>query len=159
MTLSIDPRWISAACLSFFGMAATAQSPAPASNPPAVVAEDTRPPNNTPTDENLFYIRSSGVIADGTFIAASLNSGGSAISEKLAYLILQAQDHPYQITVAGGNEAKTMRVIRDAFDSAGATELPHLDFTFIGSAKSAARVAKLVTGVHGAFHTRPTLYP
>jgi hypothetical protein len=158
MTRSIDPRWILAACLSFFGMAATVPA-APATNPPAVVAEDTRPPNDTRTDENLFYIRSSGVIADGTFIAASLNSGGSALSEKLAFLILQAQDRPYQITVAGGNEAKTMRVIKDAFDSAGATELPNLDFTFIGSAKAAARVAKLVTGVHGAFHTRPTLYP
>jgi hypothetical protein len=155
MTRSTDLRWIPAACLSFFGMAATAPL-APATNPPAT-AEDTRPSNETPADENLFYIRSSGVIADGTFIAASLNTGGSDISEKLAFLILQAQDRPYQITVAGGNEAKTMRVIKDAFDSAGATELPHLDFTFIGSAKAAARVAKLVTAVHGTFHTRPTL--
>jgi hypothetical protein len=158
MTWPIDPRWFPAACLSVFGMAATAP-PAPATNSPAVVTEDARPPNDTPRDENLFYIRSSGAIADGTFIAASLNTGGSALSEKLAYLILQAQDRPYQITVAGGNEAKTMRVIKDAFDSAGATELPQLEFTFIGSAKAAARVAKLVTGVHGTFHTRPTLDP
>jgi hypothetical protein len=138
-------------------MAATAQAPAPATKPPAVAAEDTRPPTISPTNENLFYIRSSGVIADGTFIAASLNTGGSALSEKLAYLILQAQDRPYQITVVGANETKTMRVIKDAFDSAGATELPQLDFTFIGSTKAAARVAKLVTAVHGTFHTRPTL--
>jgi hypothetical protein len=155
----IDLRWVAAACLSFLGMAAAAQSAAPAPNPSAAAAPGTRPPNDTRADENLFYIRSSGVIADGTFIASSLNSGGSDMSEKLAYLILQAQDHPYQITVAGGNETKTMRVIKDAFDSAGAAELPHLDFTFIGSPKAAARVANLVTAVHGTFHTRPTLYP
>src|SRR5277367_6139115 len=109
MTGPLHRRWISAAGLALFGMAAMAQSSAPAANLP----------NHTPADENLFYIRSSGLIADGTFIAASLNSGGSAVSEQLAFLILQAADHPYQITVAGGNETKTMRVIKDAFDSAG----------------------------------------
>jgi hypothetical protein len=153
------PQWIRAACLSFCAMAAAAQSPAPATNPPQAIAADTRAPNDTRQDENVFYIRSSGLIADSTFIAASLNSGGSGVSEKLALLILEAQDHPYRITVAGGNELKTMRVIKDAFDSAGLTQLTFLDFTFIGSPKAAARVEKLVAAVHGTFHTRPTLYP
>lgn len=81
------------------------------------------------------------------------------MSEQLAFLILKAQDSPYRITVAGGNETKTLRVIKDAFDSAGQTQLTFLDFTFIGSAKAAARVEKLINAVHGTFHTRPTLYP
>jgi hypothetical protein len=59
--------------------------------------------------------------------------------------------------VAGGNEAKTLRVIKDAFDSAGEKELTLLDFTFVGSAKAAVRVEKLVTAVHGTFHTRRAL--
>jgi hypothetical protein len=142
------PQWIFAlACLLVFDTAVLAQACAPSPGP----ADD------AVKDENVLYIRSSGLIADSSFIAASLNSGGSAVSEQLAFLILQAVDHPYRITVAGGNEVKTMRVIKDAFDSAGPMQLPYLDFTFIGSAKAAARVEKLVTAVHGTFHTRTAL--
>ena len=81
------------------------------------------------------------------------------MSEQLAFLILQARDRPYQITVAGGNEPKTLRVIKDAFDSAGPVDLPYLKFTFVGSSKAAARVEKWVTAVHGTFHTRLKLDP
>jgi hypothetical protein len=147
-----------AACLILLGLSAMAQSPAP-TNPPTPIAGDASPPTAARKDENVFYIRSQGLIADSSFIAASLNGGGSAMSEQLALILLQARDHAYQITVAGGNELKTMRVIKDAFESAGATELTFLDFTFVGSAKAAARVEKLVKAVHGTFHTRPILYP
>jgi hypothetical protein len=147
-----------AACLILLSLSAMAQSPAP-TNPPTPIADDASPPTGARREENVFYIRSQGLIADSSFIAASLDGGGSAMSEKLAFLILQARDHAYQITVAGGNELKTMRVIKDAFESAGATELTFLDFTFVGSAKAAARVEKLVKAVHGTFHTRPILYP
>ena len=152
-------RRISASCLLLFAIAAMAQSSAPAAHPPEPTATDTSPPNAGPKDEKVFWIKSQGLIADSAFIAASLNSGGSAMSEQLAFLILKAQDSPYRITVAGGNETKTLRVIKDAFDSAGQTQLTFLDFTFIGSAKAAARVEKLINAVHGTFHTRPTLYP
>jgi hypothetical protein len=147
-----------AVCLISVSLSAVAQSPAPSTNPSAASAEDTSPPNGT-TREQVFYIRSSGLIADSTFIAASLNGGGSAMSEHLAFLILQARDHSYQITVAGGNEPKTLRVIKDAFDSAGVVDLHLLDLTFVGSSKAAARVEKLVKAVHGTFHTRLKLDP
>jgi hypothetical protein len=160
MTRPHHPGSISAAaCLVLFGMAAMAQSPASSGNPQAAIAAEANPPIDARKDEKVFYIRSSGLIADSTFIAASLNTAGSVMSEQLAFLILQAADHPYRITVAGGNEAKTMRVIKDAFDSAGPVQLLNLDFTFIGSPKAAVRVEKLVTAVQGTFHTRPTLYP
>lgn len=135
--------WISATFLMCLGLPALAQSPAPP----------------TDKDEGLFYIRSSGLIADSTFIAASLNGGGSATSEQLALLLLQARDRPTQVTVAGGNEAKTLRVIKDAFDSAGQVDLSLLNFTFVGSAKAAARVEKWVAAVHGVFHTRLKIDP
>lgn len=135
--------WISAALLMCHSLPAHAQTPAPPTN----------------KDEALFYIRSSGLIADSTFIAASLNGGGSALSEQLALLLLQARDRPTQVTVAGGNEAKTLRVIKDAFDSAGAVDLSLLNFTFVGSAKAAARVEKWVTAVHGSFRTRLNIDP
>jgi hypothetical protein len=151
--------WIFAACLISFGLPASAQSPAPSSNPPTAAADDTNPPTGTNKGETVFYIRSSGLIADSTFIAASLNGGGSAMSEQLALLILQARDHATQITVAGGNEPKTLRVIKDAFDSAGQVDLALLNFTFVGSPKAAARVEKLVKAVHGTFHSRSTLDP
>jgi hypothetical protein len=152
-------RWVLAACLIFSGMSATAQSPASAPNSPTAVADDASPPPGASKGETVFYIRSSGLIADSTFIAASLNSGGSAMSEQLALLLLQARDHAYQITVAGGNEPKTLRVIKDAFDSAGSVDLHFLDFTFVGSPKGAGRVEKLVSAVHGTFHTRLKLDP
>jgi hypothetical protein len=153
-----SPR-VFAACLLFVGISTMAQTPAPSINSPAAIADDTSPPSGASKGEQVFYVRSSGLIADSTFIAASLNGGGSAMSEHLAFLILQARDHSFRITVAGGNEPKTLRVIKDAFDSAGATELPLLDFTFVGSPKAAARVEKLVKEVHGTFHSRLKLDP
>lgn len=151
-------QWLFAAGLIFLSLSVMAQSPAP-THPPAPIADDARPPPGTRREENVFYIRSQGLIADSAFIAGSLDGGGSAMSEKLAFLLLQARDHATQITVAGGNELKTLRVIKDAFESAGATDLTLLDFTFVGSAKAAARVEKLVKAVHGTFRTRPTLDP
>ena len=151
-------QWIFAACLALFHISATAQSAA-STNLPAAITDSTSPPTDSNKGENVFYIRSSGLIADSTFIAASLNGGGSAMSERLALLLLQARDHSTQITVAGGNEQKTLRVVKDAFDSAGAVDLTLLNFTFVGSAKAAARVEKWVTAVHGTFRTRLKLDP
>jgi hypothetical protein len=152
-------QWLIAASLIFFGFSAMAQSPAHPTNPPTAIADDSSPPTGASKDETVFYIRSSGLIADSTFIAASLNGGGSAMSEQLALLLLQARDRATQITVAGGNEPKTLRVIKDAFDSAGAVDLTLLNFTFVGSPKAAARVEKLVKAVRGTFHTRLKLDP
>jgi hypothetical protein len=73
--------------------------------------------------------------------------------------VAQTPDHSTQITLAGGNETKTLRVIKDAFDSAGAVDLTLLNFTFVGSPKGAARVEKWVTAVHGTFHSRLRLDP
>jgi hypothetical protein len=151
-------QWLFAACFICCGLSATAQSPAP-TNPSTEVAENTSAPTGVTNAENVFYIRSQGLIADSTFIAASLNSGGSAMSEQLALLLLQARDRSTQITLAGGNEPKTLRVIKDAFDSAGSVDLTLLNLTFIGTPKAASRVEKLVKAVHGTFHTRPKLDP
>ena len=152
-------QWLFAACLSLFGLTTLAQSPTPPTSPPSATADDTHPPTGATKDENVFYIRSSGLIADSTFIAASLNSGGSAMSEQLALILLQARDRATEITVAGGNEQKTLRVIKDAFDSAGSVELTLLNLTFIGSPKAAARVERWVTAVHGTFRSRAKLDP
>ncbi len=152
-------RCLFAACLILCGQTTLAQSPAPQAAPPAPIAENAHPPTGVTKDENVFYIRSSGLIADSTFIAASLNGGGSAMSEQLALILLQARDRSTQITVAGGNEPKTLRVIKDAFDSAGPVDLTLLNFSFIGSPKAAARVEKWVTAVHGTFRSRAKLDP
>jgi hypothetical protein len=151
-------QWMFAACSIFLCLSGVAQTPAP-TNPPSAIADDTSAPTGASKSETVFYIRSSGLIADSTFIAASLNGGGSAMSERLALLLLQARDHSTQITLAGGNETKTLRVIKDAFDSAGPVDLTLLNFTFVGSPKAAARVEKWVAAVHGTFHTRPKLDP
>jgi hypothetical protein len=140
------------ACLIFLGASAASIGL------PAAVIGDSGLATGATQEETVFFIPSSGLIADSTFIAASLSGGGSAMSEQLALLILQARDRATQITVTGANETKTLRVIRDSFESVGLVDLSLLDFTFIGSPKAAAHVEKIVKAVHGTFHTRLNLH-
>jgi hypothetical protein len=138
-------------------MTVAAQSTPPTSDPsPGTPAERASPPSAA-NKETVFFIPSSGFIADHTFIVYSLTQGGSAMSKQLANLLSQAAQHPYQITVAGQNEAKTLNVVKSAFDILGDLELHDLDFTFVGSPKAAAHVKKLVKAVGGTYHTRLTL--
>jgi hypothetical protein len=152
MTRMTSFRYVFAACLIFLGASAASEAL------PAAATNDSTLPVGATQEEIVFYIPSSGFIADSTFIAASLGGGGSAMSEQLALLILQARDHATQITVTGANETKTLRVIRDSFESAGSVDLSLLDFTFVGSPKAATHVEKLVKAVHGTFRTRLKLH-
>jgi hypothetical protein len=110
-----------------------------------------------PSKQNIFFIQSSGFIADRTFMAVSAASGPSAPAKALASWLTIAEHCPLQLTVAGKSEPKTLRVIRDAFELIGKMDLRELDFTFVGSASAASNVARLVNAVGGKFHTRPKL--
>jgi hypothetical protein len=108
-----------------------------------------------PTKQNVFFVKSSGFIADRTFMAISVTNGTSAPAKELASWLTIAEECPLQLTVAGKSEAKTLRVIKDAFELIGKANLHELDFTFVGSTSAASTIKKLVDTVGGTFHTRP----
>jgi hypothetical protein len=110
-----------------------------------------------PSKQNVFFVKSSGFIADRTFIAVSAANGPSAPAKALASWLTIAEQCPLQLTVAGKSEPKTLRVIKDAFELVGKVDLRALDFTFVGSAPAASNVERLVNAVGGTFHTRPKL--
>ena len=142
--------------MSLVGMSTIAQPSNPSTNC-TVDRVDTSSLYDAPTKQNVFYFPSSGFIADRTFVAASAMNGPSRSAKELAGWMTIATDCPLQLTVAGKNEAKTLRVIKDAFDLIGDRDLHGLDFTLVGSTGAAARVEKLVRAVGGTFHTRPKL--
>ena len=95
-----------------------------------------------PTKQNIFFVKSSGFIADRTFMAASVINGPSAPAKALASWLTIAEKCPLQLTVAGESEPKTLRVIKDAFELMGHVDLHDLDFTFVGSAAAALNLEK-----------------
>jgi hypothetical protein len=105
----------------------------------------------------VFFVKSSGFIADHTFLAISAANGPSEPAKELASWLTIAEECPLQLTVAGKSEPKTLRVIKDAFELIGKVELRSLDLTFVGSASAAVHVEKWVTAVGGTFHTRTGL--
>jgi hypothetical protein len=118
---------------------------------------DTKSLYDWPSKQNVFFVQSSGFIADRTFMAVSAAKGPSAPAKALASWLTIAMNCPLQLTVAGKNEPKTLRVIKDAFGFIGKADLRNLDFTFVGTAPAATNVEKLVNAVGGTFHTRPKL--
>jgi hypothetical protein len=109
------------------------------------------------SSELLFFVPSSGWIADHTFIAASKLDGPSATARQLATVLASAERGPVQLIVTGKSEPKTIQVIRDAFQLFPEADLSNLDFTFIGSSKASAEVEKFVAASRCKYHHRPTL--
>src|SRR5580692_3327152 len=99
-------------------------------------AEQTAPNSASTSTELVFFVPSSGWIADSTFIALSKSSGSSAIARQLATILAGAERSPLQLAVVGKAERKTIQVIKDAFAQLEASDLSNLDFTFIGSPKA-----------------------
>ncbi|MBS0422393.1 MAG: hypothetical protein JSR66_32100 [Proteobacteria bacterium] len=121
-------------------------------------AQDSAPPAPAPnTGELVFFVPSSGWVADRTFITLSKSAGYSALSRKLAEGLAAADSTPVRVIVAGKSEAKTLQVISDAFRSIATKQLRLLDFTFVGTAKASEQIASLVAAVGGVYHTRTTL--
>jgi hypothetical protein len=118
---------------------------------------DTRSLYDWPSKQNIFFVKSSGFIADRTFMAVSAANGPSVPAKELASWLTIAKECPLQLTVAGKSEPKTLRVIKDAFELIGKVDLRDLDFTFVGSAPAASNVEKLVNAVGGTFHARSKL--
>lgn len=80
---------------------------------------DTRSIYDWPSKQNVFFVKSSGFIADRTFMAVSVANGPSAPAKELASWLTIAKECPLQLTVAGNSEPKTLRVIKDAFSTRG----------------------------------------
>ncbi len=102
---------------------------------------------------HVFSVPSSGFIADRAFILSSQLNGPSVLALQLSKVLSDAEDHPVQITVMGKNEAKTLQVIKDAFEIVGTRALHNVDFTYLGSSQAAAKVGKWVNAVGGTYHS------
>jgi hypothetical protein len=107
--------------------------------------------------DHVFFVPSSGWLADRTFIAMSGSSGHSSISQQLEQGLEAAERGALQVTVAGKSEPKTVQVIKDAFRALGSKQLPNLDLTFVGTAKTSEEIAKLVAAVGATYDTREAL--
>jgi hypothetical protein len=125
--------------------------------PAAAPADESQTTAGSDFHETLFWVPSSGFIADRTFIAVSKGQGPSRIAQQLAEALTNAQRGKFQITVCGKAEAKTLQVVKDAFDILAGVDLHDLDFTFVGTPHASQRVAKWVAAVGGTFHTREEL--
>lgn len=117
--------------MSLVGMTTIAQ-PTNSSTNCTADGVDTSSLYDAPTKQNVFFIPSSSFIADRTFMAMSAMNGPSSSAKVLAWWMTIAADCPLQLTVAGKNESKTLRVIKDAFDLIGDRDLHGLDFTLVG---------------------------
>lgn len=152
-----NPRQV----LAIIGLLALCVTAAAQARDPSVDCKaalvDTSSLYDWPTKQNVFFVESSGFIADRVFMAASAANGPSAPAKALASWLTIAEECPLQLTVAGKSDPKTLRVIKDAFELIGKVDLRDLDFTFVGSASAASNVEKLVNAVGGTFHTRPKL--
>lgn len=120
-------------------------------------AQPTQSDTTSTATDLLFFVPSSGWIADRTFIAASKINGPSATARQLATVLEGAERGPVQLIVMGKSEPKTVQVIRDAFQLFPEADLSNLDFTFIGSSKASAEVEKFVAASRCKYHYRPTL--
>jgi len=92
--------------MSLVGMASIAQPLNPSTNCTADRV-DTSSLYDAPTKQNVFYVSSSGFIADRSFMAASAMNGPSRSAKELAGWMTIAADCPLQLTVAG-KEARPM---------------------------------------------------
>lgn len=153
MARRIPPQVIAIVCLFAMCVTAAAQAGDPSIDCKAE-RFNTSSLYDWPTKQNVFFVESSGFIADHTFMAISVANGPSGPAKALASWLTIAEQCPLQLTVAGKSEPKTLRVIKDAFELIGKVDLRDLDFTFVGSAPAASNVEKLVNAVGGTFHAR-----
>jgi len=93
----------------------------------------------------LYYVPSSGSIADATFIALSKSSGTSSTAEDLSVKLKQAAVSKKPVSVGGPNPQKTAEVILNAANLCGENDLSGLTLLYVGSSKYSAIINEAVS--------------
>ncbi len=101
---------------------------------------------------DIFYVPSSGGIADATFVSLSKGSP-SGMSQQLAETLGQATDKDVSIVVGGPNSAKTRVVVEGALQVLSGQDLTHLKLMFVGLADDVTAVNELVNSSGGEFYS------
>ncbi len=98
----------------------------------------------------IFWIPSSGSLADATFNTVS-KANGSTTSLNLAKLMGKGAFKPMYIAISGPNSAKVRRVIKDAFEEQ-TTKLGRLTLLYIGEPQDLEGIEKQATELGVRFH-------
>ena len=106
------------------------------------------------SDFQVFYIASSGGIADSTFIALS-KSEPSGDGKQLAQLIQSSVSSPVNVVVVGPNSAKTSIVIKNAADLSKGGQFPNFHLVFVGDETDSAELQGLITALGAKFDFEP----
>ena len=104
-----------------------------------------------PGQFQLFYIPSSGEIADATFITVSKTRGPSSIAKQLSKILRSAENSSSSLAVSGPSDAKTAQVLTDAIRLLRGAKLDHVAIIFVGSKASASDVEAQVTSTGAKF--------
>lgn len=99
----------------------------------------------------VFYVPSSGALADATFVSMSKSSGPSAMAKQLAKIINNHQDAALNLCVGGPNADKSAQVTRDALRLVLAGHGPQLHLLYVGDAKHVPKIKDLVHALNGKF--------
>jgi hypothetical protein len=105
----------------------------------------------TASNFHFFYVPSSGLIADQTFITVSRTKGPSAMAKQLAKGIRGSDTEPLFVAVSGPSSEKTVQVIQDALKSTNKKSLPMLTLIFVGGDDAAKTLEADVKGIQAAF--------
>ena len=100
-------------------------------------------------------IHSAGEFADALFLNTRQISGLSQVARDLAAQLAQAQNASLRIMVSGADRKKTLAVIRNAFAVHAGTQLPGLEFLFLGEPADEATVRALVELMGGVLRFAP----
>ncbi|MBI2211969.1 MAG: hypothetical protein HYU47_15455 [Deltaproteobacteria bacterium] len=103
----------------------------------------------------LFYVPSSGPIADATFIALSHTTGPSAMAQEIAKLLARGESGELRLAIAGDNSAKTQRVVLDALKLNEGKKLKGLELLLIGSSDIRNSLQEATEKLGGTFYFRP----
>lgn len=102
------------------------------------------------SDVEIFWVTSSGSIADATFNTVS-KVNGSGTSIKFSQLIGKGAFKATYVAISGPNSAKVRRVIKDALDEQ-TTKLSRLTLLYIGEPLELDDIQKQATDMGIRFH-------
>ncbi|MBX3695845.1 MAG: hypothetical protein KF790_11810 [Steroidobacteraceae bacterium] len=103
----------------------------------------------------LFYVPSSGIIADETCIVTSKTKDSSRVATQLAKIIVAGSTTDTTIAVSGSSERKTVQVVADALTIIGKKQLPILRIIYVGTVPAARELEPKVVAVGGQLKFAP----
>ncbi len=103
----------------------------------------------------IYFVPSSGFLANATFRTLSKTNGPSTIAKQLAAELRKPRAKLRTIVVAGPSDGKTKQVLLDALKLLEDEPQPNLRLVFVGNAKIASEIEPIITVTGAEFKTAP----